>query len=417
MKSTKSPISIKLFSLYLLLALCGKISAQEVCGTMQLKEQMIADFPELESIYAAQEQVLSDSSYANRSVITIPVVFHVIWNTSNQQVSPTLLAETIDVLTRDYRRQNPDAGNTGQFGGYEAPNGLWSSNYSNIAADCEIEFTLCDITYDYTSLSQIDVAQNPYYLKTTYPYYQLYPPSNYLNVWVCNMTSSLLGLAEFPGSPPQQDGVTITYTSVGYNSSDFRVLTHEVGHWLGLRHIWGDCACCDDYVTDTAPQQADNYVLANQPPFPNYPNQYPCATWTACPGYNVWNGLYYPYVNMGDNFMDYSPSSCLNFFSIGQKQRMWYTLNNYRPGLLSNTACGVGLDEQISATEIIQLQPNPASDLLTVSNLKDGSSVIITNLLGQKLIEVAPLSNSVDIDVSNLPQGIYLLNGVKFIKN
>jgi hypothetical protein len=156
--------------------------------------------------------------------------------------------------------------------------------------------------------------------------------------------------------------------------------------------------------------------MANQPPLPFYPNQYPCATWTACPGNNMWNGYYYPYVNMGDNFMDYSPSSCMNFFSQGQKQRMWYFLNNYRSSLITNATCEVGLEKHL-LSEDFQLFPNPASDVLHVSNMKEGTRITITNLLGKTLMETVASPNTTEISIAELSNGIYFLNGKRFVKN
>lgn len=394
-----------------------ELSAQEICGTMHNRDQLVIMHPELDSIYGLQDEILLDSTYLNKNVVTIPVVFHVIYNTPSQQVSMTILNQAIDILSRDFRRQNPDASFTGYYGGYANPNGLWANNHNNVAADCEIQFEFCGVTYDYTPYFSIDLSQNAYFLKDNYPYYQTYPPANYLNVWVCNLSGGLLGLAEFPGSPADQDGVSITYSALGYNSTDNRVLTHEVGHWLGLRHIWGDCFCCDDFVNDTYPQQADNSTMAAQPPFPTYPNQYPCATWTACPGMNIWGGVNYPYANMGDNYMDYSPSSCMNFFSLGQKQRMWYFLNNYRSGLFSNIDCDVSLEENLFAHNSIFIFPSPTKDVINIENIESGTAVVITDLLGQKIIETVSSDNLTQIDVSSLSNGIYLLNGMRFVKN
>lgn len=409
--------SMRLYALCLLLLSLLRVPAQEFCGTTFMDEELIRMHPEMESIYRGQQQVLNFKP-ATSAVVTIPVVIHVVYNTPAQQVSQQLLSQSIDVLTKDFRRQNSDAGNTGQFGGYQSPTGLWSQNYNNIAADCEIAFSLCDVTYDYTPYAAFDLGQNEYVVKNLFPYYQTYPPSKYLNVWVCNMTPNFLGYASFPGVPAHLDGVTIMYSSVGYSSPNFRVLTHEVGHWLGLRHIWGDCVCCDDFVSDTAPQQYNNGVMAAQPPFPNHPNQAPCAMWTACPGTNVYNNVYYPYVNMGDNYMDYSPSGCMNFFSQGQKQRMWFFLNSSRSSLLSNNACSrpTGLDEPLSEAASPQIYPNPANDRLLVANLKTGTPLVITNLMGMKVLETAASQEVTEIDVSHLPPGMYFLNRSRFVK-
>ena len=158
--------------------------------------------------------------------------------------------------------------------------------------------------------------------------------------------------------------------------------------------------------------------MGANPPLPNYPNQFPCAMWTACPGFNVFGNYYYPYVNMGDNYMDYSPSSCMNFFSKKQKERIWSVLNIYRPTLLNNQTylCFTDLEKLYLDQASVQLSPIPTSDKINVSNLKAGTSIVITNLLGVKLIETEAQSESTKIDVSHLPNGMYFLNRIRFIK-
>src|SRR5436853_6457622 len=92
---------IKMFALNLLLLLlfCVRMSAQEICGTIFEKERLIEMYPELDSVYRSQDQVLEYISFSNRSIVTIPVVFHVICNTPSQQVPVAWFQQAIDILT------------------------------------------------------------------------------------------------------------------------------------------------------------------------------------------------------------------------------------------------------------------------------------------------------------------------------
>ena len=99
-----------------------------------------------------------------------------------------------------------------------------------------------------------------------------------------------------------------------------RTATHEVGHWLNLRHIWGDSNCGNDYCNDTPTQQSSNSGC------PNYPSSSNCSG-------NGSNG------DMFMNYMDYTNDACMNMFTQDQKTRMIAAINTSRPGLLSSNGC------------------------------------------------------------------------------
>jgi hypothetical protein len=130
-----------------------------------------------------------------------------------------------------------------------------------------------------------------------------WPASQYLNLWVCNLSGGLLGYAQFPGGAASTDGVVVQYSSLpGGSSKPYgkgRTATHEVGHWLNLRHIWGDASCGNDFVDDTPIQQTSNHGC------PTYPH-ITCG-------------------NQGDmsmKYMDYTDDACMYMFSTGQSTRM-----------------------------------------------------------------------------------------------
>lgn len=140
-----------------------------------------------------------------------------------------------------------------------------------------------------------------------------WPAGRYLNLWVCNLGGGLLGYAQFPGGPAKTDGVVIVHSAFGTSgtaSAPFdlgRTATHEIGHWLNLRHIWGDENDCSgtDHVSDTPNAQLPNY---GSPTFPHL----------SCD-----NG---PNGDMFMNYMDYVDDAAMFMFTPGQITRMNATL-------------------------------------------------------------------------------------------
>ncbi len=127
--------------------------------------------------------------------------------------------------------------------------------------------------------------------------------ANNLNIWVCEIGGGILGYAQFPGGKSATDGIVIGTDYFGENTAggiygDGRTATHEVGHWLNLRHIWGDGGCSvDDYVSDTPISDRPNYL---------------------CPGSIEHCGT----TDMTMNYMDYVQDDCMYMFSVGQNDRM-----------------------------------------------------------------------------------------------
>ncbi len=255
------------------------------------------------------------------NVITIPVVVHIVYRTSAENISNAQVQSQIDVLNEDFRRLNTDAANT-------------PSLFQSVAADVEIQFCLATRDPSGNPTSGITRTQTT---KTSFSVYtddvkyssqggqDAWPTDQYLNIWVCNLGGNILGYAQFPnGGPAATDGVVIDYRYFGRGGSaqapfnKGRTATHEVGHWLNLRHIWGDAQCGDDYVNDTPIQQGPNY---NCPTFPS-----PSCGNTS---------------DMFMNYMDYTDDACMNLFTQGQKTRMRAVLapNGFRAGLLSSLGC------------------------------------------------------------------------------
>ncbi len=316
-----------LFALLLAMALLTPaLDAQQLerCGTMSCLACLQAEDPGMAARMAAIEShtqaVVSSGQRAGSTVIRIPVVIHVVWNTQQQNLSNTQLLSQIDVLNEDFRRLNADAVNT-------------PASFASVAADCELEFCLATvdpqgnpttgITRTQSSVSSFSQTANNVKF-TSQGGRDAWPRDQYLNIWVAPLASTLLGYAQFPGGPATTDGVVCTSFAFGrvgtlqQGSDRGRTTTHEVGHWLNLRHVWGDGPCgVDDFVADTP--TADG---------PNYGCQVGVVSCSS--------------VDMVQNYMDYSNDSCMNLFTQGQKARMraLFAPGGFREPLLSSPGCG-----------------------------------------------------------------------------
>lgn len=265
-------------------------------------------------------------------VYEIPVVVHIIEPPSESlNISDDRVLRQIEILNEDFRRTNSDAVNT-------------PSEFLPVAADTEIQFTLAkqDPNGNPTNgIVRIQGSKNQYnsdFDQDLIRSESYWPPEHYLNIFVLDLRS-FLGYASFPISnlsgidnssdDSSWDGIQVDYTYFGENpnsslfSSVGRTATHEVGHYLGLRHIWGDGGCgVDDFVSDTPVADDDNGGLSSPCTFPNNDNTV-CST-----------------DEMFQNYMDYTDDSCMNLFTEGQKTRMRTILENSprRTSLLTSPA-------------------------------------------------------------------------------
>jgi hypothetical protein len=264
---------------------------QQLAADPSLKEKM----DEIESF--TQRYINSpDRTLLSNGHIQIPVVVNVLYKTAAQNISAAQIQSQIDVLNQDFAATNSD--------------------YSQIPAaflpvasgNTNIEFVLVNTVRKSTNKSSW--SQNDAMKKSAQGGINPTSPSNTLNLWVCNLGGGLLGYAQFPGGPSSTDGVVCddnAFGNTGTASAPFnkgRTATHEVGHWLNLKHIWGDATCGSDSVSDTPTHNASNGGCPAQPHF---------STCSGAPR------------EMTMNYMDYTNDACMYMFSAGQKTRMFAT--------------------------------------------------------------------------------------------
>lgn len=361
-----------------------------------------------------------------KTTYTIPVVVHIVYNTANQNLHDSIIHDQIRVLNEDFNRLNADTVNMRAdfqpyvgYGNVEFklaqfdPSGNPTTGITRTATSQSSFLTFADFLSGNLAekvKSTADGGIDPW------------NQSRYLNIWVCDMAVDfgfgqpipmLMGYATPPANLPNWpagstgnlgDGVVIQFQAFGSNNPNpidmggqtfvvkGRTVTHEVGHYLGLRHIWGDGDCTqDDGISDTPNAASESQQDCNQ-------------TKNTCVD-NI-GGVDLP--DMIENYMDYSAEDCQNSFTVEQMALIRGVLENERWDLVNdNIALTIKEQEQLQ----VSLHPNPANTSVTLKSDDYINGIIhISDVNGKIVKEVSANGLETVIDIENLQNGIYQIS-------
>ena len=376
--------------LFIFIAICSLAIGQKNCHSFANENNSVNEFQTLKT-------------EEDNSIITIPIVVHVLFNNSSQNISDDEIQSQISRLNLDFRGNNADSLET-------------SHPFYPYFADTKIKFCLASknpfggvttgITRTYTNIEAFSYsAGNIERLKQSQNGgIDNWDPKHYLNIWVCNLGDGIYGFSSFPNqlaTQPNNDGVVINYRYFGndVNINKGRTLVHEVGHWLGLRHLWGDEFCGDDNIGDTPPQENEN---TGCPSFPNKPNN---------------NCMSDEKGEMYMNYMDYTNDACMRLFTPGQKSTMRQIIYNYRIGLATNDCENVLSFHERNHFIRLKTYPNPVASILYIDfgvKVKNEINLMILNSDGHEVMkmnhnEIQINEKVLMMNIEDIPSGIYFL--------
>ncbi|CAG5016731.1 hypothetical protein DYBT9275_05622 [Dyadobacter sp. CECT 9275] len=321
----------KLLPVFFLLIWSNVLKAQEKCGSMLLLENRFKTQPSLKILYDQEEfrfqqqvsqRIKSGASFRTTSLVTIPVVFHIVVSRQSNVTDAQVMAQ-LDTINKDYAGINGGASRIPSY-------------FKDLFGQSGIQFCLAQRTPDNqpsTGIVRYTTSSGSFnYLTENVKHAatggaDAWDTSKYLNIWICSLSGGILGYSSFPGQGADNEkGVVVDYNSLpGANNQVYnqgKTLTHEIGHFFSLRHIWGDDegACTGSDNIDDTPNQSNSTAT--------------CATGVvtdrctpASPGI------------MYQNFMDYSPDNCLLMFTKMQVARMEAAYNSYYSLMASSNGC------------------------------------------------------------------------------
>lgn len=348
-------------------------ASQDKCGivdyTKSLQEKKVLNEKEADfENWLTKKINLKRAGRSNEAtrLYQVPVVVHVIHNGEaigvGANISDEQIVSQIKVLNKDFKRLNADSTST-------------PDEFKSVAGKFNIEFVLAKQSPDgitTTGINRVKGTKTQWATTddATLKALSYWPAEDYLNIWVTNLSSTLLGYAQFPVSSLAGlesavdnrlvDGVVIDYTVFGsiddgsfsltsaYNKG--RTTTHEIGHFFGLRHIWGDVTSCTtttDYVDDTPAQNASTSGCPSNPQ-------------TACSNHKMFQ-----------NYMDYTNDACMNIYTVGQVDRMVNVIENSPRRVSLLTSHGLDspdpISNDLSLVEIVSPTNTECDHTLTAS--------------------------------------------------
>jgi hypothetical protein len=386
----------------------SSVFAQRACNSSTYVAQQKSIDPNfaarinsIENFIQRQGSVATRENTETVTVIRIPVVVHVLYKTTAQNISDEQIKSQIDALNRDFRRKNGDSVNT-------------PARFKDVAADIPVEFYLA--TADPKGRATDGIVRKA----TNVTYWAMddkikfsaqggddaWDTRYYLNFWVGSMVG-VLGYSSTPGGPTEKDGIvvnTMAFGTINVNAPYHmgRTVVHETGHWLGLKHIWGDQYCGDDLVNDT-PKQG------------NFTAGCPSSFRSSCT-----NGT------QGDmymNYMDFTDDACMNMFTRGQKERMLALFKDGGPrnAMLSSKGLNKPWTVDAPVVEIptvntqFKCYPNPARSEVVLNfefnNEWMGMTVYLVNMNGVVLSEILVSDKTKKISIAGLKPGVYFIQG------
>ncbi len=448
----------RLIGAILLLPFFGH-SQINTCGNLMLESSLEHRYEGYrDAVINTLTDVKESTSLRDGDTLTIPVVVHLIYNADAENLSDQLILDQIAVLNQDFSRTNPDVSNTRdifsdvagtahiqfELAGIDPdgqPTPGITRRQTSVSSFIEFDFAVylqalvdCGVDiFDPESIAdnidciteRLDILELDKMKSQSTGGTDPWDVNKYLNIWICNMsidlggnqTPFILGFAYPPMNAPNWpsdqlpddyaavDGVVLHYEAVGPNNpaagqlamtnNRGRTATHEVGHYLGLRHIWGDGDCSmDDFMSDTPPagtnSQSDD--IQNLPTCEELQQKDSCTD-DALP-------------DMIENYMDYSIESCQNMFTNEQVTLMRQMLLGPRSSLLESNVLTDTPDIQ---DETLTLYPTLTSGIINISKLPDTNlSYQVLGVNGVTHLINTDLRHPV-IDISALDPGIYFV--------